>query len=137
MTKPKLVRKSPEKNKSDNYHLNHHSNRKSSSNQIRDTPTMTNARFKRAAANKASDRINRESRGRLSLSSSSSHDSRISDLGQDELANKDISSDDSDFEPSKTEPNNNKIYDFDPTASSSPVVKIPLKRKGGLITPNS
>ena len=27
MTKPKLVRKSPEKNKSDNYHLNHHSNR--------------------------------------------------------------------------------------------------------------
>ena len=71
------------------------------------------------------------------MSSSSSDDSRISDLGQDELANKDISSDDSDFEPSKTEPNNDKIYDFDPTASSSPVVKIPLKRKGGLITPNS
>merc|ERR1712018_160120 len=84
---------------------------------------LPNSRFKRAAANKASDRINRESRGRLSLSSSSSDDSRISDLGQDELANQDISSDDSDFEPSKTEPSNNdNVYDFDPTASSSPVV---------------
>merc|ERR1712083_581254 len=39
--------------------------------------------YRRAAASKASDRINRESRGRLSLSSSSSDDSRISDLDED------------------------------------------------------
>merc|ERR1712223_771013 len=38
---------------------------------------------RRAAASKASDRINRESRGRLSLSSSSSDDSRISDPEED------------------------------------------------------
>ena len=61
-------------------------------------------RFKRAAANKASDRINRESRGRLSLSSSSSDDSRISDLdrGVEDLIKKSrnlISDDDSDFNP--------------------------------------
>ena len=63
-----------------------------------------NSRFKRAAANKASDRINRESRGRLSLSSSSSDDSRISDLdrGVEDLIKKSrnlISDDDSDFNP--------------------------------------
>merc|ERR1712223_50808 len=39
--------------------------------------------YRRAAASKASDRINRESRGRLSLSSSSSDDSRISDPEED------------------------------------------------------
>merc|ERR1712223_1364568 len=38
---------------------------------------------RRAAASKASDRINRESRGRLSLSSSSSDDRRISDPEED------------------------------------------------------
>ena len=64
----------------------------------------SNSRFKRAAANKASDRINRESRGRLSLSSSSSDDSRISDLdrGVEDLIKKSrnlISDDDSDFNP--------------------------------------
>ena len=66
-----------------------------------------NSRFKRAAANKASDRINRESRGRLSLSSSSSDDSRISDLGgggAEDLVKKsrNLSSDDSDFDPKQS-----------------------------------
>merc|ERR1711902_42820 len=69
--------------------------------------------YRRAAASKASDRINRESRGRLSLSSSSSDDSRISDLDDDpnldrtsgstitskiKSKKQEISSDDSDFQ---------------------------------------
>ena len=86
--KPKKVQKSPEKSS--------------------DLP-----RYRRAAANKASDRINRESRGRLSLSSSSDEDSHVSDLGdQHEL--EELDSDDSDFKPVITD---------------QPVVKIPLKRK--------
>merc|ERR1712062_208886 len=69
--------------------------------------------YRRAAASKASDRINRESRGRLSLSSSSSDDSRISDLDDDpnldrpsgttltskiKSKKQEVSSDDSDFQ---------------------------------------
>jgi hypothetical protein len=106
--RPKLVRKSPEKVQSNSTSTNNvksdqsdHSKSKTKSSVISRNNHATsssppsknkksgknsgsgssNSRFKRAAANKASDRINRESRGRLSLSSSSSDDSRISDLG--------------------------------------------------------
>merc|ERR1712062_501951 len=102
----------------------------------------SHGRFKRAAANKASDRINRESRGRLSLSSSSSDDSRISDLdrGVEDLIKKSrnlISDDDSDFNPkpsndSQTLCESSVIPSSATTTTSQPssqsVVKIPLKR---------
>merc|ERR1712051_194642 len=80
ISKPKLVRKSaslsltsPEKG----LLKSSHSDLKSG------IETNVNRSYRRAAASKASDRINRESRGRLSLSSSSSDDSRISDLDED------------------------------------------------------
>merc|ERR1711953_221263 len=110
----------------------------------------SNSRFKRAAANKASDRINRESRGRLSLSSSSSDDSRISDLdrGVEDLIKKSrnlISDDDSDFNP---KPSNDSQTLCEPSVipssatttarpSSQSVVKIPLKRKVSTGTGNA
>lgn len=63
---------------------NSHSDKKSGieQNSIKNTSNSSRT-HRRAAASKASDRINRESRGRLSLSSSSSDDSRISDLEDD------------------------------------------------------
>merc|ERR1711860_469556 len=91
LKKPKKVQKSPDKNSSELL-----------------------PRYRRAAASKASDRINRESRGRISLSSSSDEDSRISDLGDDH--DDQIDSDDSDFKP--ITPN-----------GQPPIVKIQLKRK--------
>merc|ERR1711879_321480 len=110
----------------------------------------SNSRFKRAAANKASDRINRESRGRLSLSSSSSDDSRISDLdrGVEDLIKKSrnlISDDDSDFNPkpsndSQTLCESSVIPSSETTTSrpsSQSVVKIPLKRKVSTGTGNA
>merc|ERR1712051_982909 len=82
ISKPKLVRKSaslsltsPEKG----LLKSSHSDLKSGI----ETNVNLNRSYRRAAASKASDRINRESRGRLSLSSSSSDDSRISDLDED------------------------------------------------------
>merc|ERR1712083_1275855 len=78
-----------------------------------ETNVNLNRSYRRAAASKASDRINRESRGRLSLSSSSSDDSRISDLDDDpnldrtsgstitskiKSKKQELSSDDSDFQ---------------------------------------
>merc|ERR1712072_1533996 len=100
---------------------------------------LPNSRFKRAAANKASDRINRESRGRLSLSSSSSEDSRISDLEEIKPATtssnkkagsnqKILSSDDeeeiSDFiKKSNNKKDNQKTNDATPkVVSSTPIV---------------
>merc|ERR1712062_128332 len=109
----------------------------------------SNSRFKRAAANKASDRINRESRGRLSLSSSSSDDSRISDLdrGVEDLIKKSrnlISDDDSDFNP-KPSNDSQTLSSVIPSSattttsrpSSQSVVKIPLKRKVSTGTGNA
>ena len=72
-------------------------------------------KFRRAAANRASDRINRESRGRLSLSSSSSEDSRVSELSDLDMNSSDEESDfnvGDDIVPVKSRP-----------------VRIPLKRK--------
>jgi len=63
---------------------NSHSDKKSGIDQNSSKNTSNSSRnHRRAAASKASDRINRESRGRLSLSSSSSDDSRISDPEED------------------------------------------------------
>ena len=129
--RPKLVRKSPEKVQSNSTGTNNvksdqsdHSKSKTKSSSVisrnnhatsKSSPPSkkksgknsgsVNSRFKRAAANKASDRINRESRGRLSLSSSSSDDSRISDLGGAEdliKESRNLSSDDSDFDPKQS-----------------------------------
>ena len=131
--RPKLVRKSPEKVQSNSTSTNNvksdlsdHSKSKTKSSSVisrnnhatsKSSPPSkkksgknsgsgsVNSRFKRAAANKASDRINRESRGRLSLSSSSSDDSRISDLGGAEdliKESRNLSSDDSDFDPKQS-----------------------------------
>merc|ERR1712018_1766 len=96
---------------------------------------LPNSRFKRAAANKASDRINRESRGRLSLSSSSSEDSRISDLEEIKPAptssnkkagsnTKILSSDEeeSDFKSTNNKKDNQKTNNSKPVVSSTPVV---------------
>ena len=95
ISKPKVVRKSPEKKDDQSF-----------------------SRYRRAAANKASDRINRESKGRLSLSSSSSDDSRISNLADDAKV---LSSEDSDFEL--------KPVSASSQTNQSSLVKIPLKRK--------
>merc|ERR1712083_1127327 len=102
-----------------------------------ETNVNLNRSYRRAAASKASDRINRESRGRLSLSSSSSDDSRISDLGAEDLVkeSRNLSSDDSDFDPkqsneSQTLCESSVIPPATTTTSTRPsqnVVKIPLK----------
>merc|ERR1712008_491509 len=75
ISKPKLVRKSAS--------LSLTSPEKGLLKSGLETNVNLNRSYRRPAASKASDRINRESRGRLSLSSSSSDDSRISDLDED------------------------------------------------------
>jgi hypothetical protein len=104
------VRKSPEKKDFLKKNGIHNS---SSSSSKKSPQKFDQSRYRRAAASKASDRINRESRGRLSLSSSSSDD--LSDLEPDKKETKNkMLSDDSDFEPKHSEPK---------------PVKIALKRK--------
>merc|ERR1712083_840455 len=149
ISKPKLVRKSatlsltsPEKG----LLKSSHSDLKSGI----ETNVNLNRSYRRAAASKASDRINRESRGRLSLSSSSSDDSRISDLdrGVEDLIKKSrnlISDDDSDFNPKPSNDSQklceSSVIPSSATTTSRPssqgVVKIPLKRKVSTGTGNA